>query len=46
MPKIETPEAFWMPTAGEWLDAGHEEELVEALRELITELIGWQVEAA
>jgi predicted transcriptional regulator len=36
--------AIWIPSDDEWLDQQDAGELVEALRELITELVGWGVD--
>jgi hypothetical protein len=44
MQVMEAP-TFWLPTGDEWLDQSHASELVAALRELITELVGWGVDA-
>jgi hypothetical protein len=35
---------FWIPAGEEWLDLRDAGELVAALRELITELVGWGVD--
>ena len=42
--QVQAP-GFWIPTADEWLDMRHATELVDALKELITELVGWGVDA-
>jgi hypothetical protein len=36
----------WLPSDDEWLTTNETDELVSALRQLITELIGWGTEAA
>ncbi|MEA2434201.1 MAG: hypothetical protein QOG54_1658 [Actinomycetota bacterium] len=41
---MEAP-SFWLPASDEWLDETDAGELVVALRELITELVGWGVDA-
>lgn len=46
MQTMTAPSPVWLPSDDEWLTSSETDELVSALRQLITELIGWGSEAA